>query len=172
MKINAGRCGFTAIAAVCLVLGGCGKTARVTLDELNSMQKHTFWSDKQTVFSSTASVLQDMGYIVRSTDHASGLITAEGLMREVGKNWITRNKTTERVFVSAIVEEIPGTGSSIRLKLVKNRASEHWFSRDSVSEDIVQDPKSYQEIFDKIEQKVQSIQQIQLYQLQQGNRHN
>ena len=28
MKINAGKCGFTAIAAVCLMLGGCGETSR------------------------------------------------------------------------------------------------------------------------------------------------
>ena len=28
MKINAGKCGFTAIAAVSLVLGGCGETSR------------------------------------------------------------------------------------------------------------------------------------------------
>ena len=148
---------FLISATLCCVLGGCGRTSRVTREDSDSFRKHTFWSDKKTVFSSTVSVLQDMRYVVRTTDYASGLITAETLTAESHK------KEGGRMFVSAFVEEFPNEGTAVHLDFIADRGSGR-----SVKEVFVFDRELYEEVFDKIEQKVRSRQQIQLYQLQQS----
>ena len=148
---------FLISATFCCVLGGSGRTSRVTHEDPDSFRKHTFWSDKKTVFSSTVSVLQDMRYVVRTTDYASGLITAETLTAESHK------KEGGRMFVSAFVEEFPNEGTAVHLDFIADRGSGR-----SVKEVFVFDRELYEEVFDKIEQKVRSRQQIQLYQLQQS----
>ena len=148
---------FLMSATLCCVLGGCGRTSRVTHEDSDSFRKHTFWSDKKTVFSSTVSALQDMRYVVRTTDYASGLITAETFTAE------SRKKEGGRMFVSAFVEEFPNEGTAVHLDFITDRGSGR-----SVKEVFVFDRGLYEEVFDKIEQKVRSRQQIQLYQLQQN----
>ena len=126
-------------------------------EDSDSFRKHTFWSDKKTVFSSTVSVLQDMRYVVRTTDYASGLITAEMPAAE------GRKKAVGRMFVSAFVEEFPNEGTAVHLDFIADKGSGR-----SAKEVFVSDRRLYEEVFDKIEQKVRSRQQIQLYQLQQN----
>lgn len=95
--------------------------------------------------------------MVRTTDYASGLITAETLAAE------GRKKAVGRMFVSAFVEEFPNEGTAVRLDFIADKGSGR-----SVREVFVLDRGLYEEVFDKIEQKVRSRQQIQLYQLQQS----
>lgn len=98
-----------------------------------------------------------MRYVVRTTDYASGLITAETLATE------GRQKNTGRRFVSAFVEEFPNEGTAVHLDFIADKGSGR-----SVKEVFVFDRRLYEEVFDKIEQKVRGRQQIQLYQLQQN----
>ena len=148
---------FLISVVLCCVLGGCGRTSRIAREDSDSFRKHTFWSDKKTVFSSTVSVLQDMRYVVRTTDYASGLITAETLTAE------SRKKAGGRMFVSAFVEEFPNEGTAVHLDFIADKGSGR-----SVKEVFIFDRGLYEEVFNKIEQKVRGRQQIQLYQLQQN----
>lgn len=154
---------FLATTVLCCVLGGCGKTARkLSSDDLNALQKRTFWSDKKTVFSSTVSVLQDSGYIVKTMDYAGGLITAESAAGQHAK--IAHGKDVGQVFVSAFVEEFPSEGTAVRLNFVARLA------KKSAKEAVIFDRKLYEDVFEKIDRGVRSRQQIQLYQLHQNQK--
>ena len=41
---------FLVAAMLCCVLGECGRTSKVAREDSDSFRKHTFWSDKKTVF--------------------------------------------------------------------------------------------------------------------------
>ena len=119
--------------------------------ELKSLQEREFESDKETVFASTVSSLQDLGYIIKTSDFKGGLITAESPL-ETSRN-ILLNKSSKRTGVTAFVDHFPRK-TTVRLNFVTNDVSEHWFSRDSTEETVILDPNVYQDIFDKIEESV------------------
>lgn len=141
-----------ALAAVCCVLGGCDNTPKMTSLQLKSLQEREFESNKKTVFASTVSVLQDLGYLVKTVDYKGGLITAESPL-ETSRNYLTLNKSHKRTGVSAFVDEFPKK-TTVRLNFVTNDVSEHWFSRDTTEETVILDPSVYNEIFDKIGESI------------------
>ena len=57
---------------------------------LKAIQEREFEKDKQTVFASTVSVLQNIGYTIRSADYNAGLIFADA-PKDVdnGSYWLT-----------------------------------------------------------------------------------
>ena len=120
--------------------------------QLKSLQEREFESDKKTVFASTVSVLQDLGYLVKTVDYKGGLITAESPL-EVSRNNLTWNKSSKRTGVSAFVDEFPKK-TTVRLNFVVNDVSTHWFGRDTTEETVILDPSVYQEIFDKIGESI------------------
>ena len=67
------------------------------------------------------------------------------------------------MFVSAFVEEFPNEGTAVHLDFIADKGSGR-----SVKEVFIFDRGLYEEVFNKIEQKVRGRQQIQLYQLQQN----
>lgn len=143
---------FLAFAGVCCLLSGCGTASRMTSLELKSLQEREFESSKKTVFSSTVSVLQDLGYIIRTVDYDGGLITAESPL-EISRNYLTWNKSSKRTSVSAFVDEFPKK-TTVRLNFVTNDVPEHWFRKDTTEETVILDPSVYQEIFDKIGESI------------------
>ncbi len=139
---------FSALAVVCCLLSGCGGEPEMTSLQLKSLQEREFESSKKTVFACTVSVLQDLGYLIRTVDYKGGLITAESPLK-TSRNYLTWNKSHERVGVSAFVDEFPKK-TTVRLNFVTNDVSEHWFGRDTTEETVILDPVIYNEIFDKI----------------------
>lgn len=97
-----------------------------------------------------------MRYSVRTTDYEGGLIVAE-------KKPEDGRKKGERGSVSAFVEEFQHEGTSVYLDFIAEKGSGRSAKGGSVF-----NRKFYEDVFDKIEQKVRNRQQIQLYQLQQN----
>ncbi len=143
---------FFALTVVCCLLGGCGGAPKMTSLQLKSLQEREFESNKKTVFASTVSVLQDLGYLIKTVDYKGGLITAESPL-EVSRNYLTWNKSSKRTGVSAFVDEFPRK-TTVRLNFVVNDVSEHWFSKDTTEETVILDPSVYNEIFDKIGESI------------------
>ena len=143
---------FFALAVACCALSGCGSTPKLTSLQLKSLQEREFECDKETVFASTVSVLQDLGYLIKTADREGGLITAKSPL-EVSRNYLTFNKTSKRTGVTAFVDKFPNK-TTVRLNFVVNDVSTHWFSRDTTEETVILDPSVYNEIFDKISESI------------------
>ena len=156
MKVMKSSLRFSVLAVLCCALSGCGRTSKVTREDSDSFRRHTFWSDKKTVFSSTVSVLNDMHYVASTMDYEGGLIVAEKQMED-------GHKRANGGAVSAFVEEFESEGTSVCLNFTAEKGSGR-----SAKKVLVSDQGLYKEVFDKIEQKVRNRQQIQLYQLQQN----
>lgn len=143
---------FLALTVICCALSGCGGAPKMTSLQLKSLQEREFESNKKTVFACTVSVLQDLGYLIRTVDYQGGLITAESPL-ETSRNYLTWNRSVKRTGVSAFVDEFPKK-TTVRLNFVTNDVSEHWFSKDTTEETVILDPVVYNEIFDKIGESI------------------
>lgn len=156
MKACAWRSAF---AVTCFVLGGCRSEETTVMPAslasepslaLKAIQEREFEKDKQTVFASTVSVLQNIGYTIRSADYNAGLIFADA-PKDVdnGSYWLTGVTYAKEVRLTAFVNAFPRK-TIVRLSFVETKTSKSWWSGKSLKESMILEPSVYEQIFDKI----------------------
>ena len=115
---------FLALAVVCCVLGGCGDAPQMTSLQLKSLQEREFESSKKTVFASTVSVLQDLGYLIKTVDYKGDEFPKKTTVRlnfvtnDVSEHWFGRDTTEETVILDPVIynEIFDKIGESIFLR--------------------------------------------------------
>lgn len=136
------------------VLSGCTPNAKPTMTpmQVRSLQTHTFETSKDIAFNAVLTVLQNLGYIVKSADRDTGFITAESPSTNKTGFWqaMTNVTSTGRTMVTAFAQEIhPGT-SQVRLNFVNSRHSSGAYGQSNTIDHKILDPKVYQNAFNKI----------------------
>lgn len=122
--------------------------------EIQSMQTREFEADRKTVFASTMSVFQDLGYTIETADLETGLIRAQGAAdsNAATKFWLGVTSVSQTA-ASAFVETI-GDSTKVRLNFVsKVETSQRWGQTDKQDTPIL-DASVYQNAFERIENAV------------------
>ena len=145
-----------AILIASLLGAGCGSAPppqRSSL-EIQAFQKKQFDTSKKIAFSSVVSVLQDLGYIIKSADFETGLITGNSPTKSESSGFFTEVSHMSNIGVTAFVEEFGTNRASIRLNYVGVRESSTEAGMKSRADEPVLDPKVYQSSFSKIQEAI------------------
>jgi len=137
------------------VLNGCMpsnyKPTKTGL-ELQSIQSKEFETTKQVAFASTISVFQDIGYIIESGDFDTGLITGKSPTK--GGILFTYGPTQEYRKATGFVESLRSGNARVRLNFVDIFKVSSTSGMERRVDNPIEDPKFYQEIFDKIKKAI------------------
>ena len=100
--------GKFAIIGLILVLAGCATTSAPPLTplEIQSLQTREYEYGKDIVFPSVMSVFQSLGYVVKSANKDTGLITAEGPAESDAGSRFWGISSVSQTFATAFIEEI------------------------------------------------------------------
>ena len=148
---------FKSILAVLVfsVLGAC-MTAKpqMTPLEIQSLQTREFSSNKDVVFASTMSVMQDLGYTVTSADKDTGLIAAESATDSNGALlfW-TGTSQTNQTRATAYIERIKGK-TSVRFNFVEKMETSSGYGRSNRNDKPILDAAVYQNAFERLENAI------------------
>lgn len=122
--------------------------------EIQSMQTRTYDNKKEVVFPSVMSVLQDLGYAIKSADINTGLITAESTAKSNAamKFWLGIAEVSQTT-ADSFIEEINGR-TKVRMNFINVvKQSSSWGQDDRKDQQIL-DPVPYQNAFEKIENAI------------------
>ena len=136
---------------VCLIsmsvlLTGCATT------KLTAMQRRTFEAKELTgtyddAYKSTLQVLQDNGYIIKNSDHASGVIQGE---TGVVQGWFGRMDNTE---ITATLEQFGEGIVKERLTIVgKVKVSSQYGTHENSRN--IDDPELFQKLYSEIQKEM------------------
>ena len=120
--------------------------------ELQSIQTKEFETPLKTGFASTMSVFQDLGYIIATADADSGLITASSPKSQEMVPFVGMVMKNRKV--TAFVEPINKDKIRIRINFVDEEESSNGYGMKGGSVIPIEDPKIYQEAFDKIQKAI------------------
>ena len=146
---------YIVVAAMVSLVAACEvQSPQMTPLEIQSMQTRAFDSSYDTVFASTMSVFQDLGYTVTSADKSTGLISAESATgSNLGFAIFTGSTLTTQTRATAFVERIKRK-SNVRLNFVqKSETSSGWGQTDRSDKPIL-DMEVYQNAFERIENAI------------------
>jgi len=146
---------FIVVAAMLPLLTACGvQEPQMTPLEIQSMQTRQFDAKFDTVFASTMSVFQDLGYTVTGADKATGLISAESATdTNVAFQIFTGSTLNTQTRATAFVERIKRK-TNVRLNFVqKSQTSSGWGQTDRNDTPIL-DVEIYQNAFERIENAI------------------
>jgi len=146
---------FIVVATMVSLLAACGaQKPQMTPLEIQSMQTRQFDASFDTVFASTMSVFQDLGYTVTGADKATGLISAESATdSNIGYQIFTGNTLNTQTRAPAFVERIERK-TNVRLNFVQNsQTSSGWGQTDRNDKPIL-DVEIYQNAFERIENAI------------------
>jgi hypothetical protein len=119
--------------------------------QLQQFQSHEFNYAYGIVFSSTLSVLQDLGYVIKSGDKETGLITAEGINDSRSSSMGLR-VTTSVPSVSAFIEPVSQNSTRVRFMFtVKETRFRSGIVLEKESQFMVTDQSVYQAAHEKVE---------------------
>lgn len=121
---------------------------------IQAFQKKEFETPKKIAFSSVISVLQDLGYIIKSADFNTGLITGNSPTKSESTGFMTEVSHMSNTGVTAFVEEFGTNRSSIRLNFVAVKESSSETGMKSRVDKPVLDPLVYQNSFAKIQEAI------------------
>lgn len=145
-----------AIFGLIFILGGCTTTSapKMTPLQIQSIQTHEFEQKKEIVFPSVLSVFQDLGYIVKTANKDTGLITAESLAvsDEASKFWLGISNVSQ-TSATAFIETI-GKFTRVRLSFVNSNKKSYGGGQSDREDKPILDPKVYQNAFNRIENAV------------------
>lgn len=122
--------------------------------EIQSMQSRSYNKSKDIVFPSVMSVLQDLGYSIKTADIKTGLITAESTAKSNAamKFWLGIAEVTQTT-ADAFIEEINGK-TKVRINFINMvKQSSSWGQDDRQDKQIL-DPAPYQNAFEKVENAI------------------
>lgn len=154
-----------AAAAVVSMAGLCGcvtvGTPRQPVPLQNpAIQTQEFEADKTVTMNSVMSVLQDLGYLLKTADKDAGLITASSPAHRPGKilspNLVINGElivTTTQAHATAVVEEARPGVTAVRLNFMVSAHSEGQ-TVSTTREDQVLDAQTYRMVFDRIKQAI------------------
>lgn len=124
------------------------------------VQTQEFQADKMVTMNSVMSVLQDLGYVLKTADKEVGLITASSPARRPGKllspSLIVNGEpivTTTQAHATAVIEEARPGVIAVRLNFVVSAHSEGQ-NVSSTRDDQVLDAETYRMVFDKIREAI------------------
>ena len=139
------------LVAGCVVL----KDTQLTSLEKQSLQTREYEETKDIVFPSVLSVLQDSGYIVKTADKDTGLITAESPTDNATGFWDAFSDVivNQQTAVTAFIEEI-GPITKVRLNFVVQKSSSYEFGQSSKQSTPILDAATYQNAFEQIESAI------------------
>ena len=126
----------------------------ITPLEIQSMQSRSYNKSKDIVFPSVMSVLQDLGYSIKTADIKTGLITAESTAKSNAamKFWLGIAEVTQTT-ADAFIEEINGK-TKVRINFINMvKQSSSWGQDDRQDKQIL-DPAPYQNAFEKVENAI------------------
>ena len=132
--------------ALAVALLGCSTTSSPSALELQSFQRKEFDASKDIVFASVVSVLQDNGYIIKSADKDTGLISASSPT----ENTVFFGSHMKNTDVNAFVEFYGVNKTSVRLNFVKVKEFSSGYGMKGKDDTPVYDPEVYQKVFNKI----------------------
>ena len=137
------------------LLGACMTAEpQMTPLELQSMQTREYSTNKDTVFASTMSVLQDLGYTVTSADKDTGLIAAESATgSSLGYAIFTGNTLTNQTRATAYIERIKSK-TVVRLNFVTKQETSSGWGQTNRSDKPILDVTIYQNAFERIENAI------------------
>ena len=139
-----------------LTLSACQMEPEINLTplEIQSMQSRSYDKSKDIVFPSVMSVLQDLGYSIKTADIKTGLITAESTAKSNAamKFWLGIAEVTQTT-ADAFIEEINGK-TQVRINFINMvKQSSSWGQDDRQDKQIL-DPAPYQNAFEKVENAI------------------
>ena len=144
-----------ALFALSLVLAGCVPPPVHVLTplEIQSLQSREYEQHKDIVFPSVISVFQDLGYIIRSADKDTGLITAESAANSDPNSMIWGVTDVTQTTATAFIERI-GKMTKVRLNFVVSSKKSFSYGQSDRQDTPIMDAKTYQNAFERIENAV------------------
>jgi len=121
---------------------------------IQAFQKKEFETPKKIAFSSVVSVLQDLGYIIKSANFDTGLITGNSPTKSESTGFISETSHMSNTGVTAFVEDFGTNRSSIRLNYVAVKESSSESGMKSRTDSPILDPLVYQTSFSKIREAI------------------
>jgi ankyrin repeat protein len=116
--------------------------------KLLAMKSREFESNKKVTFASVLSVMQDLNYIINSTDIETGFIIAKSPTTTTRRpSGSIMNYTT----ATAVVEELKPETTRVRLNFLETY--EYTFGKDRYDYPV-EDPETYQNTFSKIQEGI------------------
>jgi hypothetical protein len=142
---------FSLIASVPMTFTSCvsGGSKKSGL-ALQAFQKKDFECEKKVAFASTISVFQDLGYIIKSADLETGLISASSPTKNI--NFFGSHMSNTEA--SAFIEELTPKKSSIRLNFVRVNESSSGYGMKSKYDRPVETVDAYENAFEKIREAI------------------
>lgn len=148
---------FIAILPVFFV-SGCSTTQvnQPNSLELQAIQARTIEADKRTVYNSTLSILQDIGYIIVSSNFDSGFITADSPTKDTTSFFtaLAGGASNSKTSVTASIEDYGTNKTRVRFNFVNKNSSSSAYGKNSSADTPIYDPKIYQNAFEKLEEAV------------------
>ena len=132
------------IFGMIFILAGCATT-------MSAMQRRSIESKElegkfEDAFKSTLQVFQDYGYIIKDSDHASGVIHGETGIKQV---WFSM----ENYEITATMEQFGDNVVKERISLVKKIKSSSQYGTQENST-IIDDPELFQRLFNDIQKEM------------------
>lgn len=140
-------------ALVCAPAYAKDKEPELSPLQLQAMQTKEFESNKDAVFASVMTVLQDAGYRIENADLATGLITGIGSSKGkmVYSLWSGFGKSKKTPIVSSYIEQI-GPNTRVRLNFVMAKIKSSLYGSQPQDEEPIIEAEVYQDAFNKIDQ--------------------
>jgi len=144
------------IPLLIIALTGCVTEPKINLTplEIQSIQTRDYDKGKDIVFPSVMSVLQDLGYSIKSADINTGLITAASTAKSnlAMKIWLGIAEVTQ-TNADVFIEEIKSK-TKVRINFVNVvKTSSSWGQDDREDKQILE-PIPYRNAFEKIESAI------------------
>ncbi|MCK4608753.1 MAG: hypothetical protein KAT71_04665 [Gammaproteobacteria bacterium] len=161
---------YTALVVfACSLLVGCNLLApkpKMNPLQLQDMQTHQFHANKTATYNAITTVLQNQGYTIKSSNFDTGLITAQGLASGSSSEGIVSNllfgssdegsADTTYFLISAYIETINQNTTSARFNLIAVEKTAEKHGAKTETDTQIQKPDTYQKIFTKIEQNIET----------------
>ena len=145
-----------AIIGLILVVAGCATTSAPTLTplEIQSLQTREYEHGKDIVFPSVLSVFQDLGYIVKSADKDTGLITAESAAKSdaASKFWLGISNVSQ-TSATAFIEKI-GKITRVRLNFVTSSKKSYGYGQSDRQDTPILNAEVYKNAFERVESAI------------------
>ena len=116
--------------------------------ELIALQTRDYDTTKEQAISGVVAVLQDLGYIIQTSDFQSGLITAKSPTKANFVPFVGRRMDDTRT--TGTVRKLKNGKVRVRLNFVESKRLSFGYGMKQDNERPIYDPSVYQDAFNKI----------------------
>lgn len=132
------------LALVCFLLVGCATT--MTAAQRRTIEARDLEGNFDDAFKATLQVFQDQGYIIKDSDHQSGVIHGETGIKQVWFNMVNFE-------ITATLEQFGDNVVKERISLVKKVKSSSQYGTQENSQ-IIDDPVLFQTLYEDIQKEM------------------